>query len=132
MTELSFEKVEVPAASSPRTAEPNPFDGAFPKHDDPATAKDESALKFTVPGESHVTKDGKSKYAPAIAKLQSQAQRAAKALGRSARFKATTEGKGRNAHTVVTVWTVPPITRERSKPATEAQVSADNPNTATG
>jgi hypothetical protein len=134
MDAIKFETVDIPAAAPSRTAEPNPFSDAIKADAEGNVGTDKQALRFKVPGESHVTKDGKSKFSPAVAKLQSQAQRAANAVNRSARFKAETEGKGKNAQSVVTVWTVPKITRQRATEGTDAAAteSASNPNTATG
>jgi len=124
MTDLHFDSVDIPANTSPRSAEPNPFDGHFPA--------DTQALRFTLDGAPTVEKDGKTKDAPAVAKLRGQSQKAANKVDRSARFKAESNGKkGKAEQTIVTVWTVAKITRERKDKDAAAAASASNPNTAT-
>jgi hypothetical protein len=133
---LEFERVAVPANSSPANKQPNPFDGHFPADDNHG-----GALRLRVDG---------GKESAEVKRIKSQAQKAANAFepndeypkGLSARVSTEeeTEGKGAKAKvtTVVTVWTRDKITRPRkdsddaATPAdTAAEVSADNPNTAT-
>jgi hypothetical protein len=104
MTEnLTFGTAPVPALKAGRTAEPNPFSEHFP-------TPEGQALTVTLPGTAEANKEK-------VTNLSGKARRAASALDEpmTARIQVTEEGKGKNAATVLTIWTVAKITRKRGE-----------------
>lgn len=101
--DLEFDYAEIPASAAGRTAEPNPFTEVFPS--------DEKALVVTVANDKKV-----------IAKVKTQARKAAHAVDRTARVSVAVEsrgtGKNRADVAVLTLWTIPRIVH--AKPAEEA------------
>lgn len=138
MSNFTFETGEVPENTNGRPSEPNPFmpDGKnlMAEH----TKDNGKSLNITLDGSQESNKD-------ALNKLTSQARKAAKAANLTGRVKVSETGKGKDAKTKFTAWSVPPITRPRKTDAVEGNTegnvvdatddavaaSAANPNTAT-
>jgi hypothetical protein len=110
MTEnLTFGTAPVPALNAGRKVEPNPFDGKFP-------TKEGEALTVTLPGTNETNKS-------AVTNLTGKARRAADRLDKpmTARVQVTEDGTGKNAKTILTIWTVEKIERKTAdKPAESA------------
>lgn len=116
MSEITFETVEVPkTVKTGANKLPNPFEGKFPS--------DDAALKLTLP---YVTDDDVT----AVNRLVRQAQEAARKVDRSARVlqEDSKEGVGRNRHPVklLTVWTVPKITRKSKEETPDDSAPSDD------
>jgi hypothetical protein len=110
MTEnLTFGTAPVPALNAGRKIEPNPFDGKFP-------TKDGEALTVTLSGTAEANKG-------TVTNLTGKARRAADRLETpmTARVQVSEDGTGKNAKTILTIWTVDKIER---KPADKADAPA--------
>lgn len=105
---LKFTETDVPA-NVRREAEPNPFDGVFPR--------DDKAIKLTVDG----PKDHKN-----VRKLVTQARKAGLAVDRTTRVKVTQTGTGKNTKTELVFWTVKRITRKSTETTDESTTESTN------
>lgn len=119
MTEtITFGKTTAPALRSGRSVEPNPFDGHFPT----AVLEDgtQEALTIEFPGNAE---SNKAKTTTLTGKARRAAERLETPM--TARVQVNEEGTGKNAKTVMVIWTVDKIKRQTAdqtaggQPATE-------------
>lgn len=109
---INFTETEIPAVTVKRATEPNPFSDVFP-------TKEGRALTVTLPGTVNDTEKDKSgntvatAHASAIRKLTAQARKAANDVDKTARVHAEVTGSGKQAKTVLTIWTVNRVRRPR-------------------
>lgn len=124
MTEnITFGKTTAPALRSGRSVEPNPFDGHFPT----AVQEDgtQEALTITLDGNAESNKEK-------VTNLTGKARRAAERLvidGKphpmTARVQVNEEGTGKNAKTVMVIWTVEKIKRQTADQTADGQPATE-------
>lgn len=131
MTEtITFGKTTAPAIKSGRSIEPNPFDGHFPTavtKDDKGEVVEREALTVEYPG---TPEDNKAKVTNLTGKARRCAEKLTPPMTARVQVNAKEDDKGKpltgkNAVTVVTIWTVDKITRQSADQTADGQPATE-------